>query len=383
MSDEGGEKTEQPSPKKIRDARQKGQVAKSQEVVTTFTLLSLIGYLWLAWGSLQEQMMGLFDLVIYLPADHFDQTVTITLHAVAQRIISVLLPILGLTVATALAANYAQIGVLFALENLIPKLERINPSDGFKRVFSMKQLIEILKSLAKIIFLSVLLYLVLRDTIGAFAYTLECGLTCLASVTTQVLVKLLVYSGLAFIVVAVADLFYQRHSYTKSLMMTKEEVKREYKESEGDPHIKGKRKQLAHELIMSDAGGATRKSTAVVVNPTHLAVAFRYREGETPLPIVVAKGREKIAWYLRTQAEEAGVPVFRNVRLAQALYAGTEVDQYVPDELFDAIAEVLAWVKKNEHLLYRGPLAHGVIDMEMGDHRLADEDTARPERGLA
>ncbi|MGJ0506821.1 MAG: type III secretion system export apparatus subunit SctU [Methylocystis sp.] len=366
---EGGEKTEQPSPKKIRDARQKGQVAKSQEVVTTFTLLSLIGYLWVAWRPLQEQIIDLFDLVSVLPPGQFDKTVFITLHAVSQRVVSILIPILALAIVTALAANYAQIGVVFALENLVPKLERVNPGEGFKRIFSMKQLIEILKSLLKIIFLSVLLYIVLRDSIGPFAYTLECGLACLGSVTAQVLVKLLIYSALAFIIVAVADLFYQRHSYTKSLMMSKDEVKREYKESEGDPHIKGKRKQLAHELVMSDAGGATRKSTAVVVNPTHLAVAFRYKEGETPLPIVVAKGRERHAHFLRTQAEEAGVPVFRNVRLAQALYAEADVNQYVPDELFEAIAEVLAWVKKNEHLLYRGRLRHGVIDMDMGDHR--------------
>jgi type III secretion protein U len=375
MSDgSSGEKTEQPSPKKIRDARQKGQVARSQEVVTTFTLTALVAYLWFNARSIQEQMITLFDLVTLAPDEEFRKTVFITGHAVIERMISVMTPILGVTIFAALLANYAQIGVIFAMDSLMPKLERISPSEGVKRIFSMKQLIELLKSILKILFLSIMLYVVLREAIGPFSYSLECGLSCLGSVISAVLAKLLIYSAAAFIIVAVADFVYQKHSYTKSLMMTKEEVKREFKESEGDPHIKGKRKQLAQELIMSDSGAATRKSTAVVINPTHLAVAFRYREGDTPLPMVVAKGRERNAHFLRTQAEEAGVPVFRNVRLAQALYAGVEVDEYIPDDLFEAVAEVLAWVERNRDLLYKGRLPHGVIDMEVGDHRKTGGD---------
>jgi type III secretion protein U len=153
-------------------------------------------------------------------------------------------------------------------------------------------------------------------------------------------------------------------------------VKREYKESEGDPHIKGKRKQIAHEMATSNSGQAARKGSAVVVNPTHFAVVLDYRPDVTPLPIVTAKGTNLIAHYLRTQAEEAGVPVFRNVRLARALYADAEVDQYIPDELFDAVAEVLTWVARNKDRLYQGRLDHGVIDMDVGDHR-ADAETSR------
>lgn len=374
MSDgSSGEKTEQPSPKKIRDAREKGQVARSQEVVTSFTLAALIAYLWTNWRSIQAQILELFDLVTILPSNNFNDTVFLTLHAVSQRVVLIIAPVLGVTILSALIANYAQVGVLFAMENLIPKLERVSPAEGFKRVFSMKQLIELIKSTLKIIFLSITLYIVLSDVIGPFSHALECGLPCLAGLTSQVLGKLLIYSGFAFMIVAVADFVYQKHSYTKSLMMTKEDVKREFKESEGDPHIKGHRKQLAHELIMSDGPAATRKSTAVVVNPTHLAIAFRYKEGDTPLPMVVAKGRERNAHALRVAAEEAGVPVFRNVQLARALYASVEVDDFIPDDLFDAVAEVLAWVDKNRELLYKGRLSHGVIDMDIGDHKVSSE----------
>ena len=127
------------------------------------------------------------------------------------------------------------------------------------------------------------------------------------------------------------DFVYQRHSHTKSLMMSKEEVKREYKESEGDPIVKGARKQLANQLIMGDVKKQVPRSSAVVVNPTHLAVAIRYKEGQTPLPIIVAKGRDQVAYEIRTEAELAGVPIFRNVPLARQLFADCEVDDYVPD----------------------------------------------------
>ena len=194
-------------------------------------------------------------------------------------------------------------------------------------------------------------------------------MNCLATVTTAVIWQMLWYSALAFIVVAGLDFMYQRHSHTKSLMMTKDEVKREYKESEGDPVVKGKRKQLAMEMVMGDVKKQVPKSSAVIVNPTHLAVAIRYKEGDTPLPVVVAKGRALQAYQIRAEAEAAGVPIFRNVPLARQLYADCGLDDYVPDDLFGVIAEILAWVQRNEAELYSGPLRHGDLDMERGDHR--------------
>jgi type III secretion protein U len=159
-------------------------------------------------------------------------------------------------------------------------------------------------------------------------------------------------------------------------MMTKDEVKREYKESEGDPIVKGQRRALAQELAMSDGRKQVQTASAVIVNPTHLAVAIRYTKGDTPLPIVTAKGRERVAVDMRAEAERAGVPVFRNVPLARHLYAATEPGDYVPDAVFEAVAEVLAWVARHEATLYRGTLGHGAIDMERGDHR-ADLDARR------
>lgn len=370
MSDE---KTELPTPKKERDARAKGQVAKSTEVVTASSLLAVVIITWVMFPSLVSQIVALIDKVALLSATDFQDAWPVAITATVGTIVSVMVPILGVALFIAVAANYAQIGSLFALESIAPKLEKINPASGIKRIFSMKHLVEMLKSIIKIVFLSFLLYIVLRDQIGNFIRVPECGMGCLLGLTDATLYRIMAYSALAFIIVAVADLFWQRHSHTKSLMMSKDEVKREYKESEGDPHIKGKRKQLAHELAMGDGGVAARKGTAAVVNPTHYTVIVSYRPESFPLPIITAKGQDLYAHYLRAEAESAGVPVFLNVSLARALYAAP-LDQPIPDELFDAVAEVLAWVNRNRDRLYRGVLDHGVIDMAAGDHRKRRDD---------
>lgn len=366
---EGGEKTELPTPKKERDAREKGQVARSQEVVTTISLLAVVAYVWTRWGSITEAFVGMFDQMAKLATGDFRTVALPAVFYAFRESALLLLPALGVVILAGIAANYVQFGSLFSFESIAPKLEKISPAAGFKRIFSMKQVIDLLKSILKIVFLSVLLYIVLRGAIGPFMNSLECGIPCIADVTSTILFQTLAYSAAAFIIVAAADFAYQKHSHTKSLMMSKDEVKREYKESEGDPHIKGKRKQLAHELAMSDGGAAARKGTALVVNPTHFAVVLHYKAGETPLPTVTAKGQNAIAAFLRREAEEAGVPVFRNVTLARALYADAALYEPVPDELFDAVAEVLSWVSRHEERLYRHRLPHGVIDMDGGDHR--------------
>ena len=272
-----GEKTELPTPKKERDARQKGQVARSQEVVTTISLSSVIAYLWFTWGGLNTRLTGMFDQAAKLAEGDFRTSAVLGVHAIFWDSMMILAPLLGIVILAGIAANYFQVGSLFTFEPIMPKGEKINPASGFKRIFSMKQVFEFLKSVVKIVVLSSILYFVIRDAIAPFVDALSCGTNCLLDITVTVLGQTLIYSVLAFVVVAVADFAYQKRSHTKSLMMTKEEVKREYKESEGDPHIKGKRKQLAQEFIMSDGAAAARKGTAVIVNPTHFAVVIDYK----------------------------------------------------------------------------------------------------------
>ena len=363
-----GEKTEQPTPKKQRDARQKGQVARSQEVVTTVSLFGLIAVIIAMWSAIWDRLVLLIDQIAGFAASDDPMALQRGLDATWSAAVAIHLPLLAVTIALGIAANYVQVGSLFSFEAISPKLEKISLIKGAQRIFSMKQLVEMLKSVFKILFLSVALYLVLTWSTGAFLMSITCGMGCLVAVTVDVTLLLLAVTAVVFVIVAGLDFVYQRHTHTKSLMMSKDEVKREYKESEGDPIVKGQRKQLARELAMGEVKKQVPRSTAVVVNPTHIAVAIRYEEGVTPLPMIVAKGRGLIAIDIREEAERAGVPIFRNVPLARQLFAETEVDEYAPDETFAAIAEILAWVKRNRTQLYGGPLSHGVLEMDSGDH---------------
>ncbi|MEM6678149.1 MAG: type III secretion system export apparatus subunit SctU [Pseudomonadota bacterium] len=358
-----GEKTENPTPKKERDARNKGQVARSNEVVATVSLMSVIAYIWINFNGLFEKLVNVMDESIRAAHGVEGPRMLDGLQAAKDATVDLLIPVLGVTILAGIAGNYLQIGSLFAVEGVMPKLEKVSPIAGFKRIFSMKQLVEVLKSIIKIVFLSVLLYIVIRAALSPLINSVYCGMPCIAGMTSMVIASLLGFTAFAFIVVAVADFWYQQHAHKKSLMMSKDEVKREYKESEGDPMIKGQRKQFAQELVMGDPPAKAKKSSAVVMNPVHLAVAIYYVPDETPLPVVTAKGRERVAHAMRAAAEEAGVPVFHHIPLARALYADAPVNDYVPDSMFETLAEVLVWIERNRENLYDGPLQHGMIDL--------------------
>lgn len=366
---EGGEKTEQPTPKKERDARQKGQVARSQEVVTTISMFGTIAVIFLMGGLIWNHLVILIDQIAAIAARRENVSLSEGLALTWDVSVVITLPILGTVIFLAIVSNMMQFGVLASLEAIQPQLERISLIAGFKRIFSGKQMVELLKSTLKIIFLTVLLYYVLNEAIGPFISAVACGMDCIATVTESVTRRIMIISAVAFVIVAVADFYYQRYAHTKSLMMSKEEVKREYKESEGDPLVKGHRKQVAMELVMSDGPAQAKKASALVVNPTHLAVALLYKPGDMPLPIVSAKGAGTYAVDMRAEAERAGVPIFHNIPLARQLFADAEINDFIPEDVFDAVAEILAWVARNEAQLYQGPLPHGDLDMLRGDHR--------------
>jgi len=364
MSADSSQKTEQPTPKRLRDARQKGQVARSQELVTTASLFAIVGYLWFGWPAIYARLLVFFESVAAHASQDPDHRMTAALYEAGWSFMVLLLPILGITILAGTLGNFIQVGGLMSFEAVKPKGERINPGAGLRRIFSRRHAVDMLKTVLKIWVLVLILYGVIRDAIGPYVNSLPCGLPCQSSLTEQALGQLLAFSALTFIVVAVVDFTYQRQAHTRSLMMTRQEVKREFKEMEGDPLLKSKRRQLAQELAMEDRGQAARKATAIIVNPTHLAVAIFYSAEKAPVPVVTTKGRNREASHMIASAEEAGVPIFRNVSLARRLYADVEIAQPIPEELFDAVAEVLAWVASNREVLYSGRLPHGVIDME-------------------
>jgi type III secretion protein U len=276
----------------------------------------------------------------------FSEAVKYSLDLVLRMVVGILVPVIVITIIVGIGANVAMVGGLLAFEAMKPSLDKINPASGVKRIFSGKNLFELLKSTLKTVFIAVLLTIVIMDALGALIRAPVCGIPCLQVTFGQLMTTIAIYTIAAYVILAGADYAFQKHQHIKGLKMSKEEVKREYKESEGDPHIKSKRKQLAHELLMSDEVGAVKNSSVVVTNPDHFAVALRYVEGETPLPMVVAKGQNLNAERIIAIARQAGVPVMRDVQLARSLYEQVDLDRYVPSDLLEPVAEVLRFVRE-------------------------------------
>ena len=336
-----GDKTEQPTAKKLRDARKKGQVPNSKELVSSALILAFLGLLVGLAGSLVQRFQSLISMPVpFLSAD-FPSAADTLLAAYAREIAAMTAPFLLLVVVVAIAANTGQFGLLLAADGVKPSLDKLNPAKWFKKTFGMENLIEFLKSLIKIAVLSLVLFFLIRDGLQAMIRAPSCGIPCLRSVLGSLLLEVVLWSAGPFIIVAAADVAFQRWNFRKQNMMSKDEIKREYKEAEGDPQVKGMRKQLHQQMLAEGKVDRSRSATVLVTNPTHVAVAVLYRQGETPLPVVTAIGTDLVARRMMEAAAGAGVPIMRDVPLARALLETGQVDQYIPSELIEPFAEVL------------------------------------------
>ena len=340
------EKTEQPTPKKLRDARDKGQVAKSKEVVSASLILAIFALFFSLGASYTEA----FGEIILLPADFVGLPFQEALIHISDGLLSasfnILAPLLLLVFVIGIAAHYFQFGLLFVLEPLKPKAENISPAKNVKNIFSMKNLMEFFKSIIKIAVLTIGLYVVIRVGLPDLLQAPRCGLDCVVAVSTRLLAQILAVTAVAFTALAAADYLFETFQHIKQLKMTKDEVKREYKESEGDPIIKSKRKHLHQEIMMQDTTERVRKSSVLVTNPTRIAIAIYYDGEETPLPVITAKGQDHVARRMIEVAREEGIPVMQNVPLARALNEDGDIDRYIPSELIEPVAEVLRWVQQ-------------------------------------
>ena len=341
-----GEKTEQPTHKKLRDARNKGEVAHSKDFTQTLLVLALFGYML---GNAQNIIESLGRLML-LPADligmPFEVALPQALDAGLREATTLVLPFVLIVLIVGMFGEFLQVGVVLAFQKLKPSGQKLNPMSNLKNTFSKKNLVEFLKSTLKIAFLSALVTIVVRDALPELMSVPYSGLAGLQTGVGGMLRTLIVNIAVAYVVISLADFAWQRFQHRKGLMMSKEEVKQEYKEMEGDPHIKHKRKHLHQEMVMHGATGQARKASVVVTNPTHLAVALYYEPEETPLPLVLAKGEGALAEAMMQAAREAGVPVMQNIPLARALMAQAQPDQYIPSELIEPVAEVLRLVRK-------------------------------------
>jgi type III secretion protein U len=335
------EKTEQPTSKRLLDSRKKGDVSYSKDFTQTLLILAIFGYLLGSSGHIVEslgQMILLPSTLLRLQFHAAANTLVVELLTSAAWLV---LPFIGIVLGVGILADAMQVGILFAFEKLKPSGKKLNILSNAKNMVSKKNLMEFLKSSVKIAILSSLVTVLIRDAMPLMTSIPQAGLAGLGQVVAELLKTMLVYIGLAYSVIAMADFVWQRLQYRKGLMMSKDEVKQEYKQMEGDPHIKHQRKHLHQEMQQEGAIQSARDATVVVTNPTHLAVALRYDEDKTPLPVILAMGEGALAQRMKEAAREAGVPLMENVPLARALMAQGEAGQYIPSELIAPVAEVL------------------------------------------
>ena len=321
----------------------------SKDAVAVASLLGTFATLWLVTGMFAEQLGGFMTLCIASAGETPQETVSKSGELGIQGIMVILKtvgPVVAAAILCAVAATFAQTRFLVSTESIKPKFSRLSPLQGFKRLFSLKSLVETGKNMIKIVILLVIIFLSIRDMFLESSNYLYTDLSAAAAHLVEVAGSMVVRICIAFVAVAALDFFYQWWDYEKQMMMTKQEVKEEYKQMEGDPQVKGKIKEIqrrrAQQRMMQQVPGAD----VVIRNPTHFAVALRYKPGRDDAPIVLAKGQDAVALRIVKIAEENKVAVVENVPLARALYAQAELNQFIPEELYDPVAKVLVYIFK-------------------------------------
>ncbi|GLS24678.1 type III secretion system export apparatus subunit SctU [Marinibactrum halimedae] len=344
--DSSSSKTEQPTPKKIRDAREKGQVAKSKEVVSLVLLLAIMGCFWLFSESMYLRVRALFELPQRYASLPLDQVIFPALMDALMAASVILAPILVTTFLFAIIANVAQTGGVFSGESIKPKLQNISFVNGFKKIFSPQNALEFVKSIIKIAVLSYMAWYVLKSDMQVLMNIPECGAECALYISGSMLMKLILYCLGVFIFLAGADFGLERFMYFKKLMMSIDEVRREYKETEGSPEIKGRRKELHRELMNEEVvKKRVTQSDVLITNPTHFAVGIRYDQELSQLPFIMIKGEMKLAEKIKGIAKKADVPIVENIPLARALYAKLEIDEKITEEFVEPVADVIRWLR--------------------------------------
>jgi len=350
----GGEKTEKATPKKRRDARKKGQVRRSTEVNTTICAVIMFALLLIIWPSFTLQLTNVF--YEFLGEDSISQATRgmsiDELMGILARVMLLLFgavfPILGVALIAGIVANVLQVGFMFTTDTLKIKLSKINPISGLKQMFSPRKLVDLVKNLAKVIVVGYVAYtdyVVLIDKfplyVGQDIYT-----SFVDIMRTAFMMALKMCIAMVFI--SLADFLYQHWKHEKDLKMTKQEVKDEFKNQEGDPKIKGKIRQKQMQMSAMRMMSKVPEADVVITNPTHYAVALGYEDGISGAPTVLAKGQDYIARKIREVAMEHDIQIVENPPLAQSLFALCEVDDEIPEELYQAVADVLVFVYRQK-----------------------------------
>ncbi len=354
----GGEKTEKPTAKKLSDARKEGQVAKSQEIGNAFMLVGLFLILKIMGSFMGGRIKGIFARVYNLIPDLSKRYATsftpATVHGLFRdiylQLFIILLPTLAVAILIAVVVNIIQVKWKPTSKPLKPKLTKLNPINGFKRLFSKEKLFDLLKSIVKVFVVFYVAYSMLKDQLGMLLLLYELPFSQALAAICDLVLDVGLRISLVYIIVGVADYAFQKWKFTEDQKMTKQEIKDEIKNSEGDPQIKGQQRRRMREASMRRMMSSVPQADVVITNPTHFAVALRYDLAIADAPVVVAKGQDFLARRIKEVAEQNGVEIVENKPLARMLYHNVPLDAKIPEELYQAVAEVLAFVynlKKN------------------------------------
>lgn len=345
MADSGEEKTEKATPKKRREAREQGQVCQSQDLSGALVIIALFWAVKTFGGSIVERTA---DIIQRCSTEYALNTefgisgLTKMGIEIGIEFFIMLAPILLVAMLMGLATGYMQVGVLQMKEPLKPRWEKLNPVKGFQNMFSMRAFVNMLKSLLKFVILAYVAYNELKKVIPNFPSLISSDVHVSLTYIIETIFSIAYKLGLAYLFIGLADYGYQKWDYEKSLRMTKQEIKEEYKQMEGDPKVKGKIKQKQLQMSMLRMMAEVASADVVITNPTHYAVALKYDDTAGGAPVVLAKGKDFVALKLKEKAKEHKIKMVENKPLAQALYATVEIGEEIPPEFYAAVAEILA-----------------------------------------
>ncbi len=341
-----GDQTEKATPKRLRESRKKGDVAKSKDLTATLTLAAWLVIGLMLWKPAFASLNAPFAAALEAVRDpSIYQMQAVGLSALKAFVLVTLMVIAPIAV-IGLLTEFVQAGPILTTEKMKPNLDHLNPATGLKRMFSTDNLFEVGKSILKAAAVGLIVWIVVGGQFRKLTALPDGGPSGAMHAIGGALVQLLVTTIVVFALVSSADIAYQRFSFAKKMRMSKREIRQEMKDMEGDPMLRGRRRQLHQEWASRNVVQAARGATALVMNPTHIAVALAYDPEEHPAPVVTAKGMGSLALQMRAAAEEEGVPVIQNVTVARALNARASLDDVIPSDLFAAVAEVIVFARR-------------------------------------
>ncbi len=342
------QKTEEPTPKKLEEARRRGQIAMSREVNNWVMLFAGTMLISMFLGFMMKQLLEVMR--VYIEYSHalpqMPGGLGVVLGEGVKKVFAILLLPFLFLMAAAFLAPFLQVGPLFAPEVIKPDFSKVSIIKGFSRLFSMRSIIELIKGVLKICAVGVVATIIIYPYFYKFEHMIDMPMILVVGELGTLVIKMMIGVLIILVVIAAIDLAYQRFEYNKKMRMSRQEIKDEYKQSEGDPHVRARLRQLRAERARQRMMQSVPEADVVITNPTHYSIALKYDPDEMPAPVVVAKGVDELAMRIREVAKEHDIVIYENKPLARALYDVVEIDEMIPTEHFKAVAEIISYVFK-------------------------------------